>query len=221
MPLKDNSALLEERYRQLGGSMNLEVVEGQGHNMWDGWFQSENLVKFVIKSLGQPMHPHPLPDNQNWLRFQAGDGPGNGKHIVLIAADQEYRSEQSMPMLARILAKHHGFNCTVLFSVNGNNQVDPTLPAPFEDKDRRHNIPGLEHLAKADAVIWLSRFMQLPDEQRDHFHRYFDSGKPIIALRTANHGFWGGKKYVKDDQPVSLRELLGGNIHGTPWRLAS
>ena len=29
--------------------MTLEVVKGQGHNMWDGWFKSQNLVDFVIK----------------------------------------------------------------------------------------------------------------------------------------------------------------------------
>jgi hypothetical protein len=29
--------------------MTLEVVKGQGHNMWNGWFQSQALVDFVIK----------------------------------------------------------------------------------------------------------------------------------------------------------------------------
>jgi hypothetical protein len=52
--------------------------------------------------------------------------------------------------------------------------------------------------------------MQLPDDQMEHFRNYFDAGKPLIALRTANHGFWGGTGYFKDDKPVSLRELLGG-----------
>ena len=58
---------------------------------------------------------HPVPDSPQWLTYPGGDGPGKGKHIVLIAAEQEYRSEQSMPMLAKILSKHHGFDCTVLF----------------------------------------------------------------------------------------------------------
>jgi len=134
--------------------------------------------------------------------------------VVLIAAEQEYRSEQSMPMLAKVLAKHHGFDCTVLFSVNEKGEVDPTLPAPFKDKSKRHNIPGLKYLADADCVIWLSRFMHLPDDQMQHFHNYFDSGKPLIALRTSNHGFQRGKRYTKNDKPVSLRELLGGTFMG-------
>jgi hypothetical protein len=105
---------------------------------------------------------------EQWLNFEGntdGDLPGKGKHVVLIAAEQEYRSEQSMPMLAKILATHHGFDCTVLFSVNENGFVDPTLPAPFKDKTKRHNIPGLEKLGDADCLIWMSRFMHLPDEQ--------------------------------------------------------
>ncbi|MCR9117492.1 MAG: ThuA domain-containing protein, partial [bacterium] len=74
--------------------------------------------------------------------------------------------------------------------------------------------PGLEHLANADCVILLSRFMQLPDDQLKHFHDYFDSGNPLIALRTANHGFLGGKSYVKDGKSVSMSKMLGGAFMG-------
>jgi len=224
VPLADNSALLAERYKKLGGRINLEIAKGQGHNMWTGWFQSENLVKFVLQSLDRPWVTHPLPDNDLWLTFHgSGEGPGKGKHIVLVAAEQEYRSEQSMPMLAAVLSKHHGFDCTVLFSTNEQGQVDPTLPAPFKDKTKRHRIPGLKHLADADCVIWMSRYMHLPNGQMKHFHDYFDSGKPLIALRTANHGFWGDKKYMKDDKPVSLRKLLGGAFmsHHGGWHRES
>ena len=152
--------------------------------------------------------------NDLWLKYSGSDGPGKGKHVVLIAAEQEYRSEQSMPMLAKVLSNHHGFDCTVLFSVNEKGEVDPTVPAPFKDKEKRHNIPGLEFLANADCVIWISRFMHLPEQQMKHFYDYFDSGKPLIALRTANHGFWGGLKYKKADKNVSLREMLGGTFMG-------
>ncbi len=155
-----------------------------------------------------------VPKSDLWLTYSGAKGPGKGRHVVLIAAEQEYRSEQSLPMLAKVLSKHHGFDCTVLFSVNEKGEVDPTMPAPFKDKTQRHNIPGLNYLVDADCVIWLSRFMQLPDQQMQHFHDYFDSGKPLIALRTANHGFWGGKRYTKNDKPVSLRELLGGTFMG-------
>ncbi|MEM9366214.1 MAG: ThuA domain-containing protein [Planctomycetota bacterium] len=156
----------------------------------------------------------PSAESMPYLHFPGSEGPGKGKHIVLIAAEQEYRSEQAMPMLAKVLATHHGFDCTVLFSVNENGEVDPTLPAPWKDPNRRHNIAGLEKLAGADCLIWMSRFMHLPDEQMQQFHDYFDSGKPFIALRTANHGFQRGKPYVFEGRKVSLRELLGGAFSG-------
>ena len=54
VPLDKNSAIIKQRYDQLGGPMILEIVKGQGHNMWNGWFQSQNLVNFVIKHATPP-----------------------------------------------------------------------------------------------------------------------------------------------------------------------
>ncbi len=56
-----------------------------------------------------------------WLVFDGFDGPGKGKHIVLITGDEEYRSEEALPQLAKILARHHGFKCTVLFAIDRKN----------------------------------------------------------------------------------------------------
>lgn len=180
--------------------------------------QSNNSVNDEAKTMPKvapvPTVAHPVPKSPLWLTYNGKSESKTRKHVVLIAAEQEYRSEQSMPMLAKVLSEHHGFDCTVLFSVNENGEVDPTQPAPFKDKTRRHNIPGLEYLDKADCVIWVSRFMHLPDDQMKHFHYYFDSGKPLIALRTANHGFQRGKKYQLDGRDVSLRDMLGGTFMG-------
>lgn len=77
-----------------------------------------------------------MAEEAQWLSYEGGEGPGKGKHIVLISADQEYRSEQSFPMMAKILSKHHGFDCTVLFGVNADGLVDPTMPV-FPKKVRR------------------------------------------------------------------------------------
>ena len=54
VPLDKNSAMIKQRYDKLGGPMTLEVVEGQGHNMWLGWFQSQKLVDFVVKHAKSP-----------------------------------------------------------------------------------------------------------------------------------------------------------------------
>jgi predicted esterase len=50
VPLDENSGEVKKRYDKLGGPMTLEVVEGQGHNMWPGWFNSQKLVDFVISN---------------------------------------------------------------------------------------------------------------------------------------------------------------------------
>jgi len=103
-----------------------------------------------------------------------------GKHIVLIAGDQEYRSEEALPQLARILTTRHGFKCTVLYCINPKDgTIDPDIP----------NIPGLEALASADLMIVFMRWLDLPDEQLKHIVNYVDSGRPIIGMRTATHSF--------------------------------
>ena len=172
--------------------------------------------------VGAAAHAHPVPDDPRWLTYPGGDGPGQGRHIVLIAADQEYRSEQAMPMLAKILSTHHGFDCTVLFGVNERGEADPTMPV-YPEKGQEaafkpHHIPGLEHLASADLVIFFTRLLTLPQAEQEAIVRYVDSGKPIIALRTANHGFRGALPYqIKGQQVRWGEDVLGGaflNHHG-------
>ena len=115
------------------------------------------------------------------LVFKAGEGIGKGKHIVLIAGDEEYRSEESCPMLAKILNKHHGFKTTVLFSVDPDEgSIDP---------NNQRNIPGMEAVRTAHVVIIGTRFRKLPDEQFQPLAEYLNAGKPIIGFRTATHAF--------------------------------
>jgi glucose/arabinose dehydrogenase len=160
---------------------------------------------------------HPVPESPLWLTYQGGEGPGKGRHIVLIAADQEYRSEQSLPMLARILSTHHGFDTTVLFGVNQDNLVDPTMKIRWQDETVTHSIPGLEHLDHADLVILFSRLVTLPEDELRHIYAYLDSGKPLIGLRTANHGFIGFDYEVRGERVRFGEDVLGGtfrNHHG-------
>lgn len=156
-------------------------------------------------------------DGPYWLTYPGGDGPGRGKNIVLIAADQEYRSEQSMPMMAKILSTHHGFDCTVLFVVNDKGQVDPTMPVyPEKGQEfKEHHIPGLEHLATADLVIFFPRLLTLPMAERELIVTYIDSGKPIISIRTGNHGFHAPLPYKINGKQVRWGEdVLGGTFLG-------
>lgn len=110
-----------------------------------------------------------------------GGGLGAGKRIVLVSGDEEYRSEEALPQLAKILAKHHGFHCTVLFAVDRKDGVI--------NPDISDNIPGLESLREADLMILATRFRRLPEVQMKEVDDYVQSGRPIVGLRTATHAF--------------------------------
>lgn len=162
------------------------------------------MVPFVFAAaLVQPSQPQ-------WLEFQGGKGPGMGKRVVLLAGDEEYRSEESLPQLARILAKHHGFTCTVLFSLNERGEIDPTCQT---------NQPGTHLIAKADLVIMALRFRRWPDEQMKPFVDYVESGKPIIGLRTSTHAF----AYPQDSNQAyaatswDRRSGFGMQVLGETW----
>lgn len=129
--------------------------------------------------------------DDRWVVYEGTEGPGKGKHIVLVGGDEEYRSEEGLPQLGKILSKHHGFRCTVLFAVNpSNGEIDPNYI---------QNIPGLDALDSADLMIILTRFRNLPDDQMQHIVDYVESGKPILGLRTATHAFNldGKSKFAK------------------------
>ncbi|CAN5340062.1 ThuA domain-containing protein [soil metagenome] len=121
-------------------------------------------------------------DADQWLTLDgAPDLPGSGKKVVLISGDEEYRSEEAMPQLAKILSERHGFDTTVLFPINPESGlIDP---------NHGSNIPGLEALGDADLAIIQLRFRHLPDDQMKHIIDYTNSGKPIIGLRTSTHAF--------------------------------
>ena len=118
----------------------------------------------------------------DYIEFQGKEGPGKGKNIVFLSGDEEYRSEESLPMLAKLLAERHGFHCTVLFSLaaDGSGTIDPNNGA---------SISHPEALDSADAIVMLMRFRHWPDEVRKHFTDAVDRGVPIVGLRTATHAF--------------------------------
>jgi type 1 glutamine amidotransferase len=149
-----------------------------------------------------------------WVDYAGGDGPGRGKHIVFISGDEEYRSEEGLPQLAKILAKHHGFKCTVLFAINPekDNTIDP---------EYRKNIPGLEALKNADLMVIFTRFRDLPDEQMKLIADYVEAGKPVVGLRTATHAFaLHSKTYAKfnnDSKEKGWEDGFGRLVLGERW----
>ena len=62
-------------------------------------------------------------EDNPWIVYEGSDGPGKGKHIVFVSGDDEYRGEEGLPMLAKIMAVHHGFKCTVSFAIHPERGV--------------------------------------------------------------------------------------------------
>lgn len=162
------------------------------------------------------IHISKAQNGETFLQYEGKEGPGVGKHIVLVAGDDEYRSEESMPMLAKMLATRYGFKTTVLF---------PIEPATgYIVPNHQNNIPGLEHLEAADLMVMLIRFRELPDEQSRHIENFLKAGKPIIGLRTSTHAFAYQKnktspfaKWDWTSQVEGWERGFGQRIFGETW----
>jgi type 1 glutamine amidotransferase len=141
-------------------------------------------------------------ENEQWITFSPNEGPGNEQHIVLVSGDDEYRSEEALPMLAKILSEYHGFKTTVLFAIEpSSGEIKP---------DYQNNIPGLESLESADLMVLFTRFRELPDEQMKYIDEYVQAGKPIVALRTATHAF----AYSEDSESEYAKYSYNSDVSG-------
>ena len=114
--------------------------------------------------------------------YQGKTGPGKGKHIVFLSGDEEYRGEEGLPMMAKIMSQRHGFKCTVLFSLNDKGEIDP---------NNQQSLSHPQALDSADAIIMLLRFRRWGDTINKHFNEACNRGIPIIGLRTSTHAFNG------------------------------
>lgn len=147
------------------------------------------------------------------LVYEGTEGPGKGKHIVFLAGDHEYRSEESLPELARILAKRHGFKCTVLFNID---------PETGEIVAGNSNIPGMEALKTADLAVVFLRFQNLPKEQMQHLDDYLKRGGPVVGMRTATHAFNMPEsapfsKYSYQSKDKDYEKGFGHQVLGQTW----
>jgi hypothetical protein len=116
------------------------------------------------------------------LTYPEKPGAGRGRHVVFLAGDEEYRGEEGLPMLAKILSQRHGFKTSVLFSVDEDGTINPKNTSSLSN-------PAI--LDSADAIVMLLRFRNWPDETMARFDRRLQAGTPIIALRTSTHAFNG------------------------------
>jgi type 1 glutamine amidotransferase len=138
-----------------------------------------------------------------WISYPGGTGPGAGKHVVLLAGDEEYRSEEALPMLAKILSTRHGFKCTVLFSADPDGTINPNLGTSLENPLT---------LGSADAIIMALRFRKWPDGTMKLFDEAIQRGVPVVGLRTSTHAF-----QLPGNSEFKNYNDFGKNVLGERW----
>ncbi|MDH3583385.1 MAG: ThuA domain-containing protein [Phycisphaerae bacterium] len=165
--------------------------------------KGRSTIAVILGLAAAFMGAHRLDAGEDWVTYDGADGPGKGKHIVLVSGDEEYRSEECLPMLGKILAKHHGFTCTVLFSVNDKGEIDPT---------NQKSVTNAKAFDSADLIVMALRFRNWPDKDMKHFVDAYHRGVPIVGLRTSTHGFkMGGNSAYRDFS------RFGKNVLGEGW----
>ncbi len=115
-----------------------------------------------------------------WMNVSLPNGwQPAGRTVVLVGADDEYRSEITMPLIADCLRTDAKATAHVAFA------ADPTTHAA--DPDNRTHIEGLDRLARADVAVFFMRWRELDSSSMEDLRRCFASGQPIVGLRTSTH----------------------------------
>ena len=149
---------------------------------------------------------------QDSLLFPGKAGPGKGKLVTFIAGDDEYRSEESLPMLAKILSQRHGFDCAVVFPAAADGVIKPA------DHGLLSNTGSVE---RADAIVMCTRFRTWNPDAMQKFESAYLRGVPIIALRTSTHAFeikdgpW--KKWSFNSNEPDWKGGFGRQVLGETW----
>ncbi|MBB5353370.1 putative heme-binding domain-containing protein [Haloferula luteola] len=158
---------------------------------------------FAATLLSLPSFAAEPDSGPGWVRFPGGEGPGAGRHLVFLAGDEEYRSEESLPMLAKMLSVRQGFDCTVLFSVDAQGIIDP---------NRGDSLGHPESLDSAEAIVMQLRFRKWPDAVMAKFDAAMKRGVPIIGLRTSTHAF-----QLPESSAFSRYNRFGPEVLGEGW----
>ena len=134
-----------------------------------------------------------------WLAGLVALGVAAQPRVVFVTGDDEYRSEFSMPMIAKILEARHGMRTAVAYA----------RPTP----QSASNLEGLEALKNADLAVFYLRWRELPEGQLRLILDYTNSGKPLAGLRTTTHAF----RYPKGHEREPLNDNFGIDVFGQKW----
>ncbi|WP_316818534.1 ThuA domain-containing protein [Pedobacter nyackensis] len=146
--------------------------------------------------------------------YKGEKGIAPGKKVVFIATDHEYRSEEALPALAKILAKRYGMTCTVVYALDEQGSI---LPGGSD-------LKGLEVLEDADLMVIFTRFADFSDKEMTHIDNYLKRGGPVIGLRTSTHAFnnkgnskWEHYGYNYNGSKTAWKGGFGEYILGETW----
>ncbi|WP_373650365.1 PVC-type heme-binding CxxCH protein [Schlesneria sp. DSM 10557] len=135
------------------------------------------------------------------FRFGADKRP----HVVILTAEDEYRTEETLPIFA---GKYL--------------QKDFRVSFVFNDFFNKFDLPGIDQVEDADVLLVSVRRRPLPPAQLEFIRKYVSAGKPVVGIRTASHAFSlrSGVADTSDSQvpleawPEFDREVIGGNYQG-------
>ena len=156
------------------------------------------------RGINQRMGTADDPHTATVMAFVEPTKPLDGKRIVFVTGDEEYRSEESMPMLAEILHRDYGGDIRVCHAVSEEGIIDP---------NRLDHIEGLEAIPDADLVVLFTRFRALPDEQLEFIRNHASSGKPMVGFRTSTHAF----RYPADSPNAVMNNEWPTEVFGQKW----
>ncbi len=125
-------------------------------------------------------------------------------HIVFLIGDREYRSEESMPMLASILKNRHGCDVTLCFSVSKEGIIDPNRPDHFE---------GIEALDTADLMVVYMSWRQPAPGQLAKITKYLDAGGAVVGFRPTVLTF----EFPEDHPNARLNHEWPHEVLGLRW----
>lgn len=119
----------------------------------------------------------------------ADEPPPRPLEVCLVSGSAEYRSDESLAKFARFLEGEYPARCT-LIRARGERE-----------------LPGTEELDRCDLAVFFTRRLEIDGEALERVRAYATrSGKPVVGIRTASHGF---QKWLELDPLV-----FGGNYRG-------
>lgn len=111
--------------------------------------------------------------------------------IHMISGSREYKSEESLKNLQKHLEDSYKVRITASWATDSGAE-----------------LPNAERIKEADVLLVFARRMKLPEAQLALLRAHWESGKPVVAIRTASHA-WSNQENATFD-----RKVLGGNFTG-------